>query len=81
MYSAADQEIAERALKALHTTRTFDSAAAYLRVKPLTDDSGNKGAADDSVERVDAYVALSKLCETLWTDPKDPDLGRCWQSA
>ena len=75
-----DKQIAERALKTLEVARSASRGAAFHSLEPVRRKMGDMGP-EDIPERVDAWLAVCSLCETLAEDPDSEELVFQWQDA
>ena len=75
-----DKQIAERALETLKAAHRGSRSAAAHTLEPLRSEMGNK-RPDDIPERPDAWLAVSRLYQTLAEDPDSEELVFQWQDA
>jgi hypothetical protein len=75
-----DKRLAERALNTLEVARSASHGAAFHSLEPVRRKMGDIGP-EDIPERVDAWLAVCSLCQTLAEDPDSEELVFQWQDA
>ena len=78
--SDADKDLARRTLDILKSGRSADRQAALDSLDRLRLETVNPDPSA-SQERLDAWLAISTLYETLTERPASPDLPRQWEDA